>query len=157
MNTRRRFVLASGAVIGMGALGRAAFAQSPALNVPVVDSVSVRVLIDSSYDTPRAPASTVVKVRRSPMMSAANFRKALHNEWGLALALESRIGGDTRNLMLDYGYTPEALMGNMEVIGVDPAKTQALILSHGHFDHFGGLVGFLKAQRSRLPRELTLY
>jgi 7,8-dihydropterin-6-yl-methyl-4-(beta-D-ribofuranosyl)aminobenzene 5'-phosphate synthase len=125
--------------------------------VPVVDSLSVRVLVDSSYDTPRAPASTVVKVRRSPFTSAANYRKVLHNEWGLALALESRLRGDARRIMLDYGYTPETLLGNMEVIGVDPAKMQALILSHGHFDHFGGLVDFLKANRARLPRDLTLY
>src|SRR5207237_7031522 len=99
MNARRRFVLASGAVLGMGALGRAACSQSPALKVPLVDSLVVRVLIDSSYDTPRAPASPVVKVRRSSTQSPANFRKALHNEWGLALALESRIGADTRNLL----------------------------------------------------------
>ena len=157
MNARRRFVLASGAVLGMGALGRAAFSQSAALKVPVVDTLTVRVLVDSSYDTPKAPASTVVRVRRSPLSAANNFRKVLHNEWGLALALESRMGGDARNMLLDYGYTPEALMGNMEVIGVDPTKAQALILSHGHFDHFGGLIDYLKANRSRLPADLTLY
>src|SRR5439155_24919326 len=52
---------------------------------------------------------------------------------------------------------PEALMGNMEVIGVDPTKTQALIMSHGHFDHFGGLIDYLKVNRNRLPADLTLY
>lgn len=154
---RRRFVLASTALVGIGALPRAALPQSRALQVPTVDSVAVRVVVDSSYDTPRVPISSIVKVRRAPTMSAANYRKALHNEWGLALALESRLGGDTRNMMLDYGYTPETLLGNMEVIGVEPAKAQALILSHGHFDHFGGLVDYLKANRSRLPADLTLY
>src|SRR5438067_10860769 len=132
MNTgfsRRRFVLASSAALGMGALGRPAFSQSPAIKVPLVDSLTVRVLVDSSYDTPRVPASTVVKVRRSGTMSRANYRKVLHNEWGLALALESRMGAQSRNFMLDYGYTPETLMGNMEAIGVDPSKTQAPIRS----------------------------
>jgi 7,8-dihydropterin-6-yl-methyl-4-(beta-D-ribofuranosyl)aminobenzene 5'-phosphate synthase len=157
MNSRRRFVLASTALVGIGALPRAALPQPKTISVPSVDSVAVRVLVDSSYDTPRAPASTVVKVRRSPFTSAQNFRKVLHNEWGLALALESRMGGDARSLFLDYGYTPETLLGNMEVIGVDPGKAQALILSHGHFDHFGGLVDYLKANRSRLPADLTLY
>jgi 7,8-dihydropterin-6-yl-methyl-4-(beta-D-ribofuranosyl)aminobenzene 5'-phosphate synthase len=101
--------------------------------------------------------SKLVKVRRAPTNSRTDFKKSLHNEWGLALALESKMGADTRNLMLDFGYTPEALMNNMEIIGVDPAKTQALIVSHGHFDHFGGLVDFLKKNRSKLPAELTLY
>jgi 7,8-dihydropterin-6-yl-methyl-4-(beta-D-ribofuranosyl)aminobenzene 5'-phosphate synthase len=67
------------------------------------------------------------------------------------------MGADTRNLLLDFGYTPEALMGNLETIGVDPTKAQALILSHGHFDHFGGLIDYLKVHRSRLPADLTLY
>ena len=157
MNQRRRFVLASTAILGMGALGRAAWPQSSPIKVPTVDSLAVRVLVDSSYDTPRPPASPTVKVRRSPFISPTNFRKVLHNEWGLALALESRLASETRNIMLDFGYTPETLLGNMEVIGVDPAKAQALILSHGHFDHFGGLVDYLKANRSRLPADLTLY
>ena len=151
MNSRRRFVLASTALAGIGVLPRAAVPQSKTISVPSVDSVAVRVLVDSSYDTPRAPASKLVRVRRSPFMSSANYRKVLHNEWGLALALESRMGADTRNLLLDYGYTPETYLGNMEVIGVDPAKAQALILSHGHFDHFGGLVDFSRRTAAGCP------
>jgi hypothetical protein len=56
MNSRRRFVLASTALVGIGVLRRGALAQSKTISVPTVDSVAVRVLVDSSYDTPRAPA-----------------------------------------------------------------------------------------------------
>jgi 7,8-dihydropterin-6-yl-methyl-4-(beta-D-ribofuranosyl)aminobenzene 5'-phosphate synthase len=155
MKNRREFLLASSALGALAAVPRA-FAQK-ALNVPVVDSLVVTVLTDSSYDTPKPPASPHVKVRRSPFQSAENYRKVLHNEWGLSLALASTIGADTRHIMLDYGYTPETLMNNMEIIGVDAAKTQALILSHGHFDHFGGLIALIEKYRSRLPADLTLY
>jgi 7,8-dihydropterin-6-yl-methyl-4-(beta-D-ribofuranosyl)aminobenzene 5'-phosphate synthase len=155
--SRRRFVMGSSALLALSGLSRASFGQPAALAVPSVDSVAVTILTDSSYDTPRPMQSKLVKVRRSPFMSSSNIRKVLHNEWGLAVALESRLGADTRNLMLDYGYTPEVLMGNMEIIGIDPSKMRALIMSHGHFDHFGGLVDFLKKNRSRLPAELTLY
>ena len=152
---RREFLLGSSALLAAAALPNA-WAQK-SLNVPVVDTLIVTVLTDSSYDTPKPPASPHVRVRRSPLAAEGNFRKVLHNEWGLSLALASRIGADTRHLMLDYGYTPEALMNNMEIIGVDPAKMQALILSHGHFDHFGGLIALLEKYRSRLPADLTLY
>jgi 7,8-dihydropterin-6-yl-methyl-4-(beta-D-ribofuranosyl)aminobenzene 5'-phosphate synthase len=153
---RRRFLLGSAALLAPFAVSRLSFAQ-PALAVPTVDGLVIRVITDSSYDTPRAGQNRWVKVKRSGFVSQKDFRKALHNEWGLAMALESRRGGETRNLMLDYGYTPDALLNNMEIMGVDGARAQALIMSHGHYDHFGGLLGYLKANRDKLPADLTLY
>lgn len=143
------------APLGFTASGNAQ--SGVALAAPVVDRLTVKVLTDSSYDTPRAPTSQWVKVRRAGLLAPGNFRKTLHNEWGLALALESQAGSETRNLLLDFGYTVEALLNNMEVMGVDPSKVQALILSHGHYDHFGGLVAFLQKNRNRLPDALVLY
>jgi 7,8-dihydropterin-6-yl-methyl-4-(beta-D-ribofuranosyl)aminobenzene 5'-phosphate synthase len=32
-----------------------------------------------------------------------------------------------------------------------------LILSHGHFDHYGGLIGFLEARRAQMRKDLRLY
>jgi 7,8-dihydropterin-6-yl-methyl-4-(beta-D-ribofuranosyl)aminobenzene 5'-phosphate synthase len=40
---------------------------------------------------------------------------------------------------------------------VDPSKVEALIVSHGHFDHYGGLMGFLGRYRGVLPADLKLY
>ena len=102
-------------------------------------------------------AAKWIKVKRNGFISQTDFRKALHSEWGLSLALESRVGADTRNLLLDFGYTPNALMNNMEIMGIDGTKMQGLIMSHGHFDHFGGLVGYLEKFRGKLPSDLTLY
>jgi len=156
--SRRRFVLGSAAAAAACGLPRIALAQAPKIApVPAVDTLVIKVLTDSSYDTPRAGTSKWVKVKRTSFISTTNYRKALHNEWGLALALESRIGSDTRNLLLDYGYTPEALLNNMEIMSVDPSKVQAMILSHGHFDHFGGLIGFLEKFRDKLPVDVALY
>jgi 7,8-dihydropterin-6-yl-methyl-4-(beta-D-ribofuranosyl)aminobenzene 5'-phosphate synthase len=157
-NVRRRQLLAgSAAAVVLSGISRSSVGQTPGvIRAPLVDSLSVQIITDSSYDTPRAMTHKLVKVRRKPFTTAPSL-KTLHNEWGLAMALQSRIGADTRNLMLDYGYTPEALLNNIEFIGVDTAKMQGLIMSHGHFDHFGGLIGFLQKHRSRMPADLTLY
>jgi 7,8-dihydropterin-6-yl-methyl-4-(beta-D-ribofuranosyl)aminobenzene 5'-phosphate synthase len=156
--TRRQFALGSAALIAQFGLARFTFAEVlKAGAVPTVDWLSIKILTDSSYDTPRPGSNKWVKIKRTPFISPTDYRKALHNEWGLAMALESRIGSDTRNLLLDYGYTPAALLNNMEIMGVEASKQQALILSHGHFDHFGGLIAFLQKNRDRLPADLTLY
>jgi 7,8-dihydropterin-6-yl-methyl-4-(beta-D-ribofuranosyl)aminobenzene 5'-phosphate synthase len=159
INLRRRNVVlgaAGAAALAPLALPRAALAQSGRLAaVPAVDSLTIRVVTDSSYDTPRVGQSKWVKTSRVGLPS--DPRRALHNEWGLALALESRMGGDTRQIMLDFGYTPSAYLNNLEILGIDGAKTHALVASHGHFDHFGGLIGYLERYRSRLPEDLPLY
>lgn len=155
---RRQFTWGT-AVLGLGALGAcAALAQrGRSFTVPTVDQLKISVLTDSSYDTPRVEANKWVKVRRTPFIAPQDWRRALHNEWGLALALESRAGTQQRNLLLDYGYTPAALLNNLEILGVQPSRLHGLVLSHGHYDHFGGLIGFLQKYRAQLPDDLTLY
>jgi 7,8-dihydropterin-6-yl-methyl-4-(beta-D-ribofuranosyl)aminobenzene 5'-phosphate synthase len=157
---RRQIVLGSATVAALAQLGiaRRALAQSPRIaSVPTVDSLTIRVLTDSSYDTPVVTPSKWVKTRRVGLISPLDVRKTLHNEWGLSLALESRAGAETRQFLLDFGYTPNALLNNMEIMRVDGAKMQALIVSHGHYDHFGGLLGFLQKYRDQLPADLPMY
>jgi hypothetical protein len=55
-------------------------AGNTAMTIPVIDRLSVKVLTDSTYDTPRASASKWVKVRRVGLSGAGDYRKTLHNE-----------------------------------------------------------------------------
>ena len=129
---------------------------SASLDAPLVDKLSIRVLVDSSFDLFFRPAQlNGVTIQPPPRMP--DFRRTLHNEWGLSLWLESQRAADQRTLMLDYGYSPNVLYNNMELIGVDPRKLDALIVSHGHFDHFGGLMAFLDKYRGMLPGDVKLY
>ena len=156
---RRDFLKAS--AVFAGAAAASAFscveiASAAPIEVPTVDKLSIRVLVDSSYDLFLRPRQAN-RVSIVPAARGADFRKTLHNEWGLSLWLELQAGGSARTLMLDYGYTPEVLLNNMELVGIDPAKLDALIVSHGHYDHFGGLLGFLEKFRDKLPADVKLY
>ena len=71
--------------------------------------------------------------------------------------VEAQRGRDVRNVLIDFGFTPEALNTNLALLGIDPARLDALVLSHGHYDHFGGLAGFLQANAGKLRPNLPLY
>src|ERR1700680_1841318 len=131
-------------------------ASAAAIQPSAVDKLTVHVLIDSSQDLFFKP-SQVHGVSVQPGPRATDFRRTLHNHWGLSLFLESQRGSEHRNLMLDYGYSPDALLNNIDILKVDPSKVTALILSHGHFDHYGRLIGFLDRYRNVLPAEVKLY
>jgi 7,8-dihydropterin-6-yl-methyl-4-(beta-D-ribofuranosyl)aminobenzene 5'-phosphate synthase len=70
---------------------------------------------------------------------------------------ESNRGTETRSLLMDFGFTPEALNNNINLLAIDPAELDALVLSHGHYDHFGGLVRFLQQSKGKLKAKLPLY
>lgn len=98
-----------------------------------------------------------VEVQRVGEILGAGLQKHLHNEHGLSLHLESQRGSEKRNLLLDFGFTQGAVFNNLEILKIDSASLDALILSHGHFDHFGGLIPFLKRDRAKMRGDLPLY
>src|SRR5262249_44102090 len=71
--------------------------------------------------------------------------------------LESHKGSESRHYLLDFGFTPDVYANNLGLLKVDVAKVDALIISHGHYDHVGGLIGFLETHRSRMRKDLRLY
>jgi 7,8-dihydropterin-6-yl-methyl-4-(beta-D-ribofuranosyl)aminobenzene 5'-phosphate synthase len=158
---RREFLKASAAIAAASAAGGFScieMASAAPISAPVVDRLSVRVLIDGSFNLFLQSGEVKgVKIERSPLHSQSSYRRAVHNEWGLSLWLESQRATEQRTVMLDFGYTPTALLNNLEVVGADPKKIEALIVSHGHYDHFGGLIGFLDKFRNDLPTGITLY
>lgn len=167
-STGRRRLLRAGAgsltALAAGGLfgGRVAVAQAidkPA-DIPVVDRVAIRVVTDSyhhAFEPPRTLGSLQVQRLGFAVSPRTPPRRTLQNEWGLSLHVESVRGDETRQVLLDFGYTPEALLNNLLLCGIDTARLDAIALSHGHFDHFGGMVGFLDANRGKLKAGLPFY
>jgi len=127
--------------------------------VPQVDRLSVRVVTDAYHHAfERSGKVGDVEVERNSfVLSPGTTPKTLKNEWGLSLYLESARGKETRRILVDFGFTPETLNHNLKLLAIDCGTLDALVLSHGHYDHFGGMAGFLKAQRSKLKARLPLY
>lgn len=66
-------------------------------------------------------------------------REDLLREHGLSIYIESQ----GHRVLFDMGQS-DAFAQNAAVLGVDLGKVEAAVLSHGHYDHGGGLRRFLQ-------------
>ena len=57
-------------------------------------------------------------VQRTGFPEAAQGRTLL-SEWGLALHLESQKDSETRRYLLDFGFTPDVYVNNLELLKID--------------------------------------
>src|ERR1700757_1545373 len=128
--------------------------------VPEIDRVAVRVVVDS-YQFAVAPSRKLSDVEIEHfgwgIGGGKPPGKTLISEFGLSMHVESRRGTETRNVLMDFGFTPDALVNNANLVGIDPTALDALVLSHGHYDHFGGLASFLKQNNGKLKAKLPIY
>jgi 7,8-dihydropterin-6-yl-methyl-4-(beta-D-ribofuranosyl)aminobenzene 5'-phosphate synthase len=155
---RRAFLKASAAGVAAASLSCVRIAGAAPIQVPTIDKLTMRVLMDQQHDQFLRGSTVQGVVHEAPgAVRSADARNVLHNEWGLSLYLESESGADQRTVLLDFGYTSAALINNIGLLKIDPGKIRALIVSHGHIDHYGGLVGFLDKYRSVLPADVKLY
>jgi len=83
---------------------------------------------------PPGPTVTVVYDNRSGS-------EALESAWGFACIVE----GLEKTILFDTGGDGPRLLSNLAELGIDPKEVDAVVLSHSHGDHVGGLSGFLNA------------
>jgi 7,8-dihydropterin-6-yl-methyl-4-(beta-D-ribofuranosyl)aminobenzene 5'-phosphate synthase len=69
------------------------------------------------------------------------YDPALQTDWGFACVVET---GEA-TVLFDTGGKGSILLGNMAELGLDPQTIDAVVLSHIHADHTGGLKGLLDA------------
>jgi len=157
---RRWFLRSSAALSGTlltSRIGRTVNAKALIADVPVVDQVIIREITDNQHNIFLKPLTAPgLSVTRIGFPAAAQG-KTLESEWGLALHIESTKSGESKRYLLDYGFTADVYLNNLDLMKIDPARVDAMILSHGHFDHWGGLLGFLEARRSVMRKDLRLY
>lgn len=119
------------------------------LSLPAVDGVEITTIMDNSIDLLMAPTPVAQRARVHRELFSNPQLRAEH---GLSLLVTVLDRGKRDTILLDTGVTPDGVLHNMELLGLDLAGVQAIVLSHGHPDHAQGLLGLLSRHgKRRLP------
>jgi len=126
-----------------------------------VDSVAITTLVDNTADLllpDQGPAKRpALGGREVPRLEAA-FLEGLEAfdvplaEHGFSALVTIKKDGRERQVLFDTGLTPNGLAENMRRLSLSPQGIEAIVFSHGHFDHTTGLEGLARALgRPNLP------
>ncbi len=74
----------------------------------------------------------------------ADPKRRCLSAWGLSLYIET----DSARILFDTGPDPELLLHNAKAMGIDLAKLNAVVISHEHGDHVGGLEAIAELNKS---------
>jgi 7,8-dihydropterin-6-yl-methyl-4-(beta-D-ribofuranosyl)aminobenzene 5'-phosphate synthase len=125
-------------------------------SIPEVDRLVLTNVVDNVYDIfAKGGKLRDLTVERTPF--ALGGAVPLLAEHGLALHLESVRGSERREILLDFSFTDDALFQNYRALRIDPTKADALVLSHGHVDHYGALPSLARTDEGKLKDGLRLY
>ena len=63
-----------------------------------------------------------------------------------------RKNGTEHRVLFDAGVSPDGVVENMRRLDIDPGSIEAIVCSHGHFDHTTGIDGLIRAVgRANMP------
>lgn len=112
-----------------------------------VDELEVLVLVDNVMDIlSSVPESVTSEI---PNLIAAGVKELggsclCCGAWGLSLVITTVVGGKRRSLLFDTGPEAYALERNATRLGFDFGSIECAVISHGHFDHAGGMTRALE-------------
>jgi 7,8-dihydropterin-6-yl-methyl-4-(beta-D-ribofuranosyl)aminobenzene 5'-phosphate synthase len=129
------------------------------IDLEPVDSVVITTLMDNVMDAlmPDLGPARRVRLGSGPWrpastMTGGQVPDALIAEHGLSLLVTVTKGEREHRFMFDTGTSPDGVTENMRRLGVDPASIEAIVCSHGHFDHTAGIDGLVRVLgRTGLP------
>jgi 7,8-dihydropterin-6-yl-methyl-4-(beta-D-ribofuranosyl)aminobenzene 5'-phosphate synthase len=124
-----------------------------------VDSVEITSLMDNVTDIfmpDQGPARRVKPgsgpTRPSALMVEGWAPDALIAEHGFSMLVTVRTCDRVHRFLFDAGTSPDGVLENMRRLEVDPGSVEAIVLSHGHFDHTTGLDGLIRTLgRTNMP------
>ncbi len=120
-------------------------------SVKPVDRLEIHILVDNATDSlssvPKHVESEFSYLHRKGMriLSGKCICCATH---GLSCLITAHRGGASHTVLFDTGPEADTFERNSERLGIDLRIVEALVLSHGHWDHGGGMLRAIDLIRS---------
>ncbi len=125
------------------------------MSLSPVDGVEVTTLMDNSSDVllpddglvrrwGLAGSAGPLPVLPAELALERHSFDFLRAEHGFSALVDVRAAGAVRRVLFDTGVTPDGLVGNLDRLGIEPDTFEAIVFSHGHFDHVMGLNGLAR-------------
>lgn len=122
-----------------------------------VDRLEVLVLVDNVTDSlstnPNTAVSEWTGLLTGGRLRLLSGRSTCCAHHGLSLLITAHVGRAKRTLLFDAGPEAATFMRNADILGVDFSAVEVVVLSHGHWDHAGGLVAAIEAVSKARNRE----
>ncbi|MEA3459648.1 MAG: MBL fold metallo-hydrolase [Chloroflexota bacterium] len=113
---------------------------TPTLSPPAPTSTPIPTTTPSPQPTPTEAA---IGLTITIVYDNNPYDERLKTAWGFSCLVE----GLERTILFDTGGDSAMLLRNMCKLGIDPQDVEAIIISHIHYDHLGGLEGILAVNK----------
>jgi 7,8-dihydropterin-6-yl-methyl-4-(beta-D-ribofuranosyl)aminobenzene 5'-phosphate synthase len=105
------------------------------------DRVEITILVDNVTD---------MLIQGFPHATRASFFKEtemlspLRAEHAFSALVDVYMNNTSHKVLFDTGASGDVILFNADRLGVNLSDVETIVLSHGHFDHAGGLISILK-------------
>ena len=109
-----------------------------------IDQISITILMDNTTDFLLVSSEHAV---RSPFVRSEKFvlpPPVAEHGFSALITIPGPEEGSNNSFLYDTGVSENGVIHNVDIFGINLNKIDGIILSHGHFDHFAGLVNIIK-------------
>ncbi|MGO9645255.1 MAG: MBL fold metallo-hydrolase [Candidatus Bathyarchaeia archaeon] len=95
--------------------------------------------------------ASIDRVKLTVLVEDSLSNPDLTAKHGLSCFVETTSAGSSSRILMDAGPPPNVALNNADLMKVDLLSLNAVVISHGHYDHLGGLPEILKRIRKPTP------